>query len=381
MTDMPTPEPALRSVIAHINTLIEDLISPLGISRAELWGILRSFGLALAGGLAFVYLRLPLPWMLGPLAVSLVCSTAGRPLKQPKFLLLPMRALLGVAIGASFTPELWGRAGGVITSLALLLPYMLLVTFAGVLFFERVARFDRPTAFFCSGPGGLADMIIMSADAGASVRHVTLIQAARVLTIVSIVPFWLQYVDKHPLGVANIAALHLNELLLVDALAILAIAYGGWFIATRAGLIGGSMIGPLVLSMLLHGAGVTTVKVPIEILVIAQLTIGIMIGGHFVGVTLREFVTILSWGITAALVMVLTASAVSLAISKATGIDSTTLLLSYAPGGQNEMSIMALILHLDVAIVALHHLLRVAMVVIGAQFVLKANRSWRSEKT
>jgi hypothetical protein len=47
MTDMPTPEPALRSVIAHINALIEDLISPLGMSRPELWGILRSFGLLL----------------------------------------------------------------------------------------------------------------------------------------------------------------------------------------------------------------------------------------------------------------------------------------------------------------------------------------------
>lgn len=380
MTDTPSPAPRLSPIVAAVQAFVAEQVSLLGINPKEAGGILRSLGLGLIGGLLFVYLKLPLPWMLGPLAVALVAAAFARPLKQPKILIMPMRAMIGVAIGASFTPELWGRAGGVVTSLALLLPYMLLVSALGVIFFEKVARFDRPTAFFCSGPGGLADMIIMSADAGASVRHVTLIQAARVLTIVSIVPFWLQYVDRHPLGTATMAALHLNELLLVDAVIIGAIAYTGWLIATRAGLIGGSMIGPLLLSGLLHGFGVTTVKVPIEILILAQLTIGIMIGSHFIGVTLREFVTILSWGIVAALFLVITAALVSLGISQATGINSTTLLLSYAPGGQNEMSIMALILHLDVAIVALHHLLRVAMVIIGAQFVLKANKSWRAEK-
>jgi len=53
------------------------------------------------------------------------------------------------------------------------------------------------------------------------------------------------------------------------------------------------------------------------------------------------------------------------------------LLLSYAPGGQNEMAIMGLILGADVAIIALHHLLRVIMVVLGAQYVFQSNKDWR----
>jgi hypothetical protein len=41
------------------------------------------------------------------------------------------------------------------------------------------------------------------------------------------------------------------------------------------------------------------------------------------------------------------------------------------------MALLALIIGLDVAVVALHHLLRVAMVIIGAQIVFKSHKDWR----
>jgi membrane AbrB-like protein len=137
------------------------------------------------------------------------------------------------------------------------------------------------------------------------------------------------------------------------------------------------MVGPLVLSGLVHGFGLTTVNLPFEILVLAQMTLGIVIGGYFIGVTLREFVTVLSWGLAFASSLVLMAAVAALLVARITGLDSTALLLSYAPGGQNEMNLLALVMGIDVAVVALHHLLRVAMVVIGAQLVFKSHRDWR----
>ena len=44
--------------------------------------------------------------------------------------------------------------------------------------------------------------------------------------------------------------------------------------------------------------------------------------------------------------------------------------LACAPGGQPEMNLIALVLNIDPAYVALHHLLRVMVIVIGAQFVI-----------
>jgi hypothetical protein len=137
------------------------------------------------------------------------------------------------------------------------------------------------------------------------------------------------------------------------------------------------MVGPLILSGLLHGFGLTTVKVPLEILIAAQLTLGIVIGSYFIGVTLREFVTVLSWGLAFGTMLLLAAATATLLVSAITGLDSTVVLLGYSPGGQNEMALLALIIGLDVAVVALHHLLRVAMVIIGAQIVFKSHKDWR----
>ena len=113
---------------------------------------------------------------------------------------------------------------------------------------------------------------------------------------------------------------------------------------------------------------------------LAQVTLGIVIGAQFAGISLSEFVTVLSWGLVFALLLVIAAGAMALSVAALTGLDATSLLLSYAPGGQNEMAIMGLILGIDVAIIALHHLLRVVMVVSGAQLVFQTNPGWRTEE-
>jgi membrane AbrB-like protein len=335
-----------------------------------------SYAIATAAGALFIVANLPLPWLLGPLTIGIILSAAGRPLAQPNSVVLPLRSLLGVAIGSSFAPALIAKAPATALSLILMIPYTVLITFLGTVFLERLARFDRATAFFSAAPGGLADMVIFARDAQADLRRVTLVQAARVLAIVFVLPFWLQFVGGLPLGGAMPKALHIWQLPIGDAVLIVAIAWAGWRAAEKLGLFGGSIVGPMVLSAILHVLALTTVKVPVEVLIVTQISIGIVIGGQFKGISLREFVTILSWGFAFAFLLVIAAAAMTLLMARLTGLDATALLLSYAPGGQNEMAVMALILGLDVAIVALHHLLRVMMVIVGAQIVFKQH-GWK----
>jgi membrane AbrB-like protein len=356
---------------------VERALKWVGLDFAKTGRLGIAYAVAFAGGLIFTFLRLPLPWLLGPLTLALCATALNRPLERPQSILLPMRSVLGVAIGAAFTPELLPKLGGIAGSLLLLIPYTAAVTFAGTLFLERAAKFDRQTAFFSAAPGGLSDMAIMAVDAGADVRKITLVHAMRVMMVVFIVPFWLQFGGGQTLGQGVARAPPLSQLTLIDAVLIMLIAWAGSRIATRIGLLGASMVGPLILSGLLHGFGLTTVKVPLEILIAAQLTLGIVIGGYFIGVTLREFVTVLSWGLAFGTMLLLAAATATLLVSAITGLDSTVVLLGYSPGGQNEMALLALIIGLDVAVVALHHLLRVAMVIIGAQIVFKSHKDWR----
>ncbi|MGE3708312.1 MAG: AbrB family transcriptional regulator, partial [Hyphomicrobiaceae bacterium] len=281
--------------------------------------------------------------------------------------------------GASFSPDLMSKAWGTMLSLALMIPYTLLITGLGMLLLAKAARFDLPTAFFSAAPGGLADMLIFAQDAGADLRRVSLIQAARVVSILCVLPFWLQYVAGLPLGGAAPQALHIWQIGLIDAATIVLIAWTGWWIAGMLGMSGGSIVGPLILSAVLHVASVTTVKVPVEVLILTQISVGLAVGAQFKGISLREFATILSWGFVFGMGLVLIAGGMAVMVASLTGLDATALLLSYAPGGQNEMAIIALILGIDVAVIALHHLLRVVMVIVGAQVVFRMAKSWRAK--
>ena len=351
----------------------------IGVGPHELAAVGRSIGMAVAAGLTFQLASLPLPWLLGPLTLSLLLTVRGHPPVQPVGLVHPLRSLLGVAVGSSFTPALLDKAGGTAISLVLMLPFAAAITFLGFLFLYRCARFDRATAFFAAAPGGLSDMVLYAKDAGADTRRVTLVQAARVITIVFALPFWLQYVGGQPLGGAMPRSLHLWQISLGDAIIVCLLAWGGWRIADRLGLLGGSIVGPMLLSAAAHGFGLTDAKVPVEILIIAQITIGIVIGAQFRGISLFEFVTVLTWGLGLAVLLLAAAGAMALSTARLTGLDPTSLLLSYAPGGQNEMAIIGLILGIDVAIIALHHLLRVVLVVVGAQVVFQRHKAQQDD--
>jgi uncharacterized membrane protein AbrB (regulator of aidB expression) len=58
-------------------------------------------------------------------------------------------------------------------------------------------------------------------------------------------------------------------------------------------------------------------------------------------------------------------------VQAAFGADLVQMILAYAPGGLTEMSLVAVALHAEVAFVATHHVIRVALVTILAGFVFR----------
>src|SRR5262249_46460866 len=212
-------------------------------------------------------------------------------------------------------------------------------------------------------------------------RAVTLIQASRILLIVFLLPFWLQLFNGQKIGGALPPGVHLSEFLFVDALVMVGLGWAGWQLGVKLGLAGAPLVGPMILSGMAHALGLTTARVPIEIMIFAQITLGIGLGTQFRGVTLKEFYTTMKWGIGFAVLLVLFTAVVALLVSRLTGFNSTTVLLAYAPGGQTELNLLAFILGLDVAFTALHHLVRLAIVIVGAQLIYAANKDWRSGRS
>ena len=338
---------------------------------------LLAFIVGAIGAVIFVYFHLPLPWYLGALTACLIASVARLPVERPRPLAGPLRATLGVAVGSAFTPAILGQVGAMTASLLILVPFMILITVTSMTFYRHLAGFDRPTAFFSAVPGGLADMTAMAEQAGANQRTVILVQATRIVLIVFSVPLFLQVHDGLAAPTPFASPVRLAEASLADLATLVAMAAIGWGIAHRLGFAGAPIVGPMVMSGAAHALGFTTVRLPVELLIFAQIGVGVLLGCQFRGLTLKEFTHTMGWGILNAVVLLSVTAVVVILVSHWTGFDQVSVLMAFAPGGQTELNLLAFVLGVDVAYVALHHLARLAIVILGAQLVFKTQKNWR----
>lgn len=314
----------------------------------------------------FQILGLPLPFLFGPMFASLLAALSGVRLRGIGPVSKAARTVLGVAVGASITPAVLMQLPNMALSVALVPLYLLMIAAVGVPFFHRVCGLDRVTAYYSAMPGGLQDMVIFGAEAGGNIRALSLIHATRVLLIVSIAPLILTgLMDVSldgPLG-AGAATLPAHELLIMVAAALI-----GWQVGERVGLFGATIIGPLIAAAVCSLAGLIHSRPPAEAILFAQFFIGTGIGVGYVGVTLKELRNFVASGVFYVVLLSVLAilfSEIVVLTGLAPPLDG---FLAFAPGGQAEMTVLAIIAGADLGYVVVHHLTRLVLVILGAPF-------------
>lgn len=341
--------------------------------------IALSIAIGCAGAAFFVVARLPLPWFLGALTATLIAAVLEVPLYPPARLGMLLRAVLGVAIGSAFSPEILGRGAPMLVSLLGLLPWMAILIGGGYWFFSRRAMYDPMTSFFASVPGGLSDMVLISEEMGADARAVTLIQLSRNLLVVFALPLYLQWHEHIAVARQAFAAKsHLTDLSIDSAAELLLLGVAGVWLGRRLGIAGAAIIGPMVLSGVSHVAGWTTASVPFEIMTPTQILLGILLGYKFRGLTWLEFRTTLASGLVFSAGLLVLALAMATLVAHFSGYSPVLTLMAYAPGGQAEINLLAFALHADVAFIAIHHLARIALVMLTAQVMIRWHRRWQA---
>lgn len=323
-----------------------------------------TFGLAAAGTALFWALGLPLPFLFGPMTFCLAGALAHLPLKGFGQISVAARTILGVAVGASITPEVVAHLPRMALSVALIPIFIAVIAAIGVPFFRKLWGFDAPTAYYAAMPGGLQDMVIFGTEAGGNPRALSLIHATRVLIIVTLAPFILSHFYgaalTNPIG-APVADLPWSELLIMVAAAII-----GWKGGERLGLFGASILGPMIVTAALSLSGVVHFRPPSEAILTAQFFIGCGIGVHFLGVTWRELTRVVAAGVAYVLVLAVLAAGFS-GLVTALGLgDPVPAFLAFAPGGQAEMTVLAIVTGADLGFVITHHLTRIVIVIVGA---------------
>ena len=322
-----------------------------------------TLALALGGAGIFHLLGLPLPFLFGPMLACLLAALAGATLQGMGVVSSAARTILGVAVGASITPDVMARVPQMAGSVALVPIYVILIGAIGFPFFRRMG-FDPATAWYAAMPGGLEDMVTFGKEAGADVCVLSLIQATRVLIVVLAAPLILTWfygasLDQ-PIGAP------LRDVPAVELALMVAAALIGWKVAARVGLFGAPILGPMIVTAALSLTDMIHSRPPAEAILAAQLFIGLGIGVHYVGVTFRELKGYVLSGLAFVAVLAVLA-AIFTAIVTLTGLARPVEgFLAFAPGGQAEMTVLALVAGADLGFVILHHLVRMVIVILGA---------------
>ncbi|MDN2565543.1 AbrB family transcriptional regulator [Aquibium sp. A9E412] len=321
-----------------------------------------ALALGTAGGAAFAWLDMPLPWMLGAMALSTLAALLSLPVSSPMAVRPPMSAVLGVLLGAAFTPELFSqvlRWGPTIAGLAV---FVATAGAAATLYFRYVARMDWTTAYFAGMPGGLVEMVLAAEDRGGDTRTIALIHSARVFLIVFAIPFLVGILEGGLPRGGGFSKLEPGGFGLADLAWLVGCAAGGLWLGRRLRLPAAPLMGPLILSAAAHGAGLTTFVPPDSLVATAQVVIGTTIGCRFLGTPARRIVVVLAYSLGATAIFAAFTLAFAFALGWLTGMRPAPIVLAYSPGGVAEMGLIALALQVEIAFVTVHHILRLIMV-------------------
>jgi membrane AbrB-like protein len=366
---------------------MRDLIGDL---RDGLWALsparfpyrrfLAALALGAAGGWIFSRLQLPLPWMLGPMIVCTVAALFRAPIAAPAVVRPPMTMVIGVLLGAGFTPAIVAQLPSWIPTLIGLLGFILVCGVACVSYFLVVAGYDAVTAYFSGMPGGLVEMVILGEERGGNARTIALIHSARILLIVMTLPFIVQWLQGISLGARPAFGRSLLDTPWADDLWLVATAIVGAIVGDWLRLPAKYLLGPMLVSAAVHVAGVSEFQPPQEVVIAAQLVLGTTIGCRFLGTPPKEILSVLLVSLGSTAILIAITLAFGYVVARVSSFGAIPLILAYSPGGLAEMSLIALALHIEVAFVAAHHIIRVFLVMVGAGLVFGFTPAGRKGK-
>ena len=323
------------------------------------------------GGLIGNEVKLPLPWMLGSLLITAsVCVL--RPKLIPENYVFPVQfrmifiAIIGVIIGSQVDQDLISQLPLIGMTLLGLSVFVPLAFTANIAIFQRLGRYDRTTAIFCGAPGGLLESIAMGEARGGDIRLLSMQQFLRVVVVITFLPVIMSLWIGEPVG--STAGLTIgtdsHEMTLLEITISLLVAMIGLFVGQTLKLPAGQLMGPLAMAALANLSGLATINLPNSFIIISQIVIGTSLGSRFSGLDKTMLFRAILLSFASVSIMMLIGISICMILSYSKQFSFDLLLISFAPGGLTEMSLIALTLSANPALVSLHHLYRIILTVI-----------------
>ncbi len=339
-------------------------------------GYLRRVALGLAisaaGGALFAWIGTPLPWMIGPIVFSGLATFLGLPVTGSNEGRIAGMLVLGIALGLYFTPE---AAMAVLSYLPVIIAASgtTLVVGAGASFLlAKTARVDHVTAFFCSVPGGIAEMSMVGERFGGRPLPIAVTQLLRVVSVTILIPSTLTLFGAGGNSTNVHGVLPFAPLGLVVTLAA---GFAFSAVLARFRFRNAWLLGPMAVGCVLGLSEANLSAIPPWLSAAGQVLIGAQVGSQFERTLIYSMRRFIPAALVNLVVLMAGCATVGVLVAYATGISPANMILATSPGGVTEMCITAKVLHLDVPIIVAFHLVRIFLVILSAPYLFRLLRA------
>lgn len=327
---------------------------------------------AFCGSILFIFLHLPLPWLLGSIfATTVLIRFQKIPIQSPKVFSPPARILIGLTIGSAFTPQFLEFIPHYAISLLLVIPFTILVIFFGTYYYYKVLKYDLKTSYLGSMPGGVIEMVIIGQELKADTSKITLMQSSRLFFVVVSLPFIIQYIFQIDIRGNQLLTTPIKDIDLFEFSYIYIFGILAAFIAKKLRITAAYLIGPMIISMVLYSSGFVHTHIPDELLKFIQIVFGSIIGFTFKNVDLKTILKTLVATLGHFIILLILCTIFILIIYHFMDFKALDILLAFGPGGQTEINLIAILVGANLPYITLHHIVRLFIVMNIAPVIAK----------
>jgi uncharacterized protein len=320
--------------------------------------VLETLLVATVGGVGFAWMGLPAGLVSGSTLATAIAALLGRPMTVPAPLGRVCFVLIGILLGAVVTPE---SLHGIVTwplSIALLAICAALMTVAATCYLRFVHGWEPLSALLGASPGSLGQAMALSAEFGADIRGIAIVQTVRVMIITLGLPVGLGLFGF----VASAAPRAPEGFSLIELVIVIAASTATAFLMHKIKFPGGLLFGAMAASAVLHGLGLLHATLPWWLGAAAVVVMGGLTGARFASTTPTMLMAYLWAALGSATVAIAVSAVFVLVVMSFLPFRVADVVVAFAPGAQDTMMVLALALYLDPVFVGAHHLTRFLVV-------------------
>lgn len=335
--------------------MMNETVKQLGVTLAL---GLAGAGLATAAGL-------PAAALIGATVATSVAAAAGMRLRMDPHLRNFGFATIGLSLGSGVGPGILGDLGHWGFSLAVLCLSLAVTLWVGTLILRRGFGIGQETAVLATSPGAMSYALAIAEEGRGDATAIMMIQSLRLFLLASVLPVLIWALVEAP-----VLPVHVVMGLVPFAVLLGVASVSGWALA-RLGLPAAWLIAGFATSGVAHGVGLVQGLLPAWALFVGFALTGATIGARFSGLNLavlRRYsgAALVAGGVSALISLVFAAL-----VAVVTSLPLGQLWVAFAPGGVEAMAAIGLALGYDPAFVAVHHLVRLAVLFVLVPLFLR----------